>query len=362
VSRRGGERLFEEMASLFPEAGISTLFLRRETLTPAMAARRWQVSPLGGIAPRFVDHRKLLPLYPWALRRMRVPAGTELLLTSEAALIKGLRKPPGCMHVCYCHSPARYLWDMADEYASQSAGMGGPGRWLFRKVLPRLRRFDREAAMQVDHFIANSRFVAERIRRIYGREAEVIYPPVDVARFSGPDEPPGDYFFIVSEQVSYKRVDIAVDACARSGRKLVVAGDGPERRKLETLAGPTVQFVGRVNDAEVVRLMRGCRAFLHPQIEDFGIAAVEAQAAGRPVIAYRGGGAMETVREGETGLFFDEQTPESLIVALARFDAAPDRISSVTCRAQAARFSAERFRMEVRAFVERVSPWACAGQ
>jgi len=347
VSRRGGERLFEELAALFPEAGISTLFLRRETLTPAMAGRQWQVSPLGRMAPRFIDHRKLLPLYPWAVRRLRVPAGTRLLLTSDAALIKGLRKPPGCVHVCYCHSPARYLWDMADDYAARTSGIGGPGRWLFRRLLPRLQRFDREAAAQVDHFIANSRFVAERIRRLYGREAAVIHPPVDIARFAGPETAPGDFYLVVSELVSYKRVDLAVTACARTGRKLIVAGDGPERRKLEALAGPAVSFVGRVDDAEIVRLMRGCRAFLHPQIEDFGIAAVEAQAAGRPVIAFGGGGALETVRDGETGLFFEAQTPESLAAALERFERAAGRFTPEVCRNQAQRFDAERFRTEI---------------
>lgn len=357
VSRRGGERLFEEMASLFPEAGISTLFLRRATLTSEMAARRWQVSPLGWIAPRFIDHRKLLPLYPWAVRRLRVPEGTRLLLTSEAALIKGLRKPSGCVHVCYCNSPARYLWDLADDYAAQTSGIGGPGRWLFRRMLPRLQRFDRAAAAQVDHFIGNSGFIAERIRRIYGREAAVIYPPVDVARFAGPDEAPGDYYLVVSELVSYKRVDLAVAACARTGRRLIVAGAGPERTRLEALAGPSVRFVGRVDDAEVVRLMRGCRAFIHPQIEDFGIAAVEAQAAGRPVIAFGLGGAKETVREGKTGLFFTTQTVVALADTLDDFDRRWRDFSPGLCRAQAECFATPRFRSEIEGFLRERDLW-----
>ncbi|HLP07361.1 MAG TPA: glycosyltransferase [Opitutaceae bacterium] len=350
------------MAAVFPEAGISTLFLRRETLTPAMMVRRWQVSPLGLIAPRFVDHRKLLPFYPWAVRRMCVPVGTKLLLTSEAALIKGLRKPPGCVHVCYCNSPARYLWDLAEDYATRSAGIGGPGRWLFRQMLPRLQRFDREAAAQVDHFIGNSRFIAERIRRIYGREAAVIYPPVDVERFAAPEEPRGDFYLVVSELVAYKRVDLAVEACSLLGRNLIVAGDGPERTRLETLAGPTVQFVGRVSDTEVVRLMRSCRAFIHPQIEDFGIAAVEAQAAGRPVIAFRGGGAMETVREDETGLFFDAQTTESLTGALERFERGVEAISPTVCRAQAQHFGAVRFRTELERHLRQWGVWPEAAE
>jgi glycosyltransferase involved in cell wall biosynthesis len=199
----------------------------------------------------------------------------------------------------------------------------------------------------VDHFIANSQFVAARIRRIYGRDAAVIHPPVAVQRFAGPDVAAGDFYLLVSELVSYKRVDLAVTACARSGRKLVVAGDGPERRKLEALAGPTVQFVGRASDAEIVRLMRGCRAFLHPQIEDFGIAAVEVQAAGRPVIAFGGGGALETVRDGETGLFFEAQTSESLTAALERFERDTSLFSPEVCRAQARRFDGDHFRAEI---------------
>jgi glycosyltransferase involved in cell wall biosynthesis len=274
VSRRGGERLFEEMASLFPGAAISTLFLQRETLTPSMASRRWLVSPLGRIAPRFVEHRKLLPLYPWAVRQLVVPRQTRLLLSSDAAIIKGLRKPPGCVHVCYCHSPPRYLWDMASEYIARTAGLGALGRWLFACSLRRLRKFDLIGVASVDHFIANSRFVAERIQRIYGRQSTVVYPPVDCGRFDGPPCQPGDYYLVVSELVAYKRADLAVAACNLLGRPLVVVGDGPERARLAAMAGPTVRFAGRVDDATVVGLMRGCRAFLHPQIEDFGIAAV----------------------------------------------------------------------------------------
>lgn len=360
VSRRGGERLFEELAGLFPEAGISTLFLRRDTLTPAMAGRSWQVSPLGWIAPRFVEHRKLLPLFPWAVRRLKVPVGTRLLLTSDAAVIKGIGKPPGCVQVCYCHSPPRYLWDMADDYALRMGGLGVSGRWLFRRLLPRLQRFDREAAAQVDCFIGNSRFVAERIRRIYRREAEVIYPPVDWERFAGPETAPSDTYLVVSELVSYKRVDLAVEACTRSKRKLIVAGDGPERARLAAAAGPSVRFVGRVDDAEVVRLMRACRALIHPQIEDFGISAVEVQAAGRPVIAFRGGGALETVIEGRTGVFFDRQTPEALAAALDRFERMP-AFSVAECRRNAQGYSPERFRSEMLAFVARVMPEGARG-
>ena len=327
---------------MFPEAAISTLFLNRPTLSPAMAARDWRVSPLGRIAPRFVEHRKLLPLYPWAVRRLRVPAGTRLLLSSDATLIKGLRKPPGCFHVCYCHSPPRYLWDLANEYARRTAGLGAAGRWLFRLLLPRLRAFDRAAADGVDSFLANSRFVANRIRRCYGREAAVVYPPVDLRRFAPASV--GGYYLVVAELVAYKRVALAVAACARTGRRLVVVGAGAERARLRRLAGPTVEFTGRRSDAEVADLMAHCRALVYPQIEDFGIAAVEAQAAGRPVLAYRGGGALETVVEGKTGLFFDAQEETALVATLDDFEAAPGRFAPEACCRQAARFAPEEFR------------------
>src|ERR1035437_6640576 len=248
VSRRGGERLFEELASLFPQAAISTLFLRRQALSPAMNGRDWRVSPLGFVAPRAIDHRKLLPLYPWATRRLAVPLGTRLLLTSDASLIKGLRKPPGCMHVCYCHSPPRYLWDMANQYAG---GMGVVSRTLFQAMLRRLRAFDLAAASNVDYFIANSAFVAERIRRIYNRDSVVIHPAADITRFSSVAET-NDYYLVVSELLGYKRVDLAVEACRLARRKLVVIGDGPEAKPLRQLAaGGDVEFLGRASDAEV---------------------------------------------------------------------------------------------------------------
>lgn len=343
VHARGGGRVFEEIAGLFPEAGVSMLVIAPETLSPAMQARTITTSVLQAVAPRWVDHRWLLPLFPWAVRRMRVPEGSRLLVSSDAAVIKGLRKPQGCVQVCYCHSPPRYLWEMTEDYARHTSGIGAVGRWLFRRVAARVRAFDREAADSVDHFIANSRYVAERIRRHYGREAVVVYPPVQVERFRGTAEP-GDYYLVVSELVGYKRVDLAVEACRRLGRKLVVVGDGAESKRLRALGGPTVSFRGRLPDGEVTALIEGCRAFLYPQIEDFGITAVEAQAAGRPVIALSCGGALETVIDGETGCFFADQSAESLMAAISRFESGINCITAEACRRNAERFSGEKFR------------------
>jgi len=357
MSRRGGERTVEEIAGLFPGAGVATLFLKSETLPEGFSGRQFQVSALGWLAPRFFDHRKLLPLYPWAVRRMVVPEGTRLLVSSDAAVIKGLRKPPGCVQVCYCHSPPRYLWEMTEEYAKHTSGLGRAGRWLFRKVAARVGAFDREAADGVDYFVANSHFVAERILRCYGREAVVVYPPVRVELFT-PSAQAEDFYLIVSELVSYKRVDIAVEACTQTGRKLVVVGQGAEVGMLRKMAGPTVRFTGRLGDGEVADLMQRCRAFLYPQIEDFGITAVEAQAAGRPVIALGRGGALETVVDGVTGCFFKEQTVVALVDALRRFEANEAGFDPAACRKNAERFSVEIFRSELRKLLARWVPEA----
>jgi len=360
MSRRGGERTVEEIARLFPSAAISTLFLDRRTLPADFAARSFVVSPLGRLAPRLCGHRRLLPFFPWAVRQLAAPVGTKLLVSSDAAVIKGMRRPADCVHVCYCHSPPRYLWDMSGDYARQTAGLGPIGRWVFENTVSRLQEFDRAAAAGVDHFIANSGFVAERIRRSYGREAVVLAPPVEVERFK-PSSRTGDFYLVVSELVSYKRVDLAVAACTQTGRRLVVVGDGPEMHRLRTDAGASVQFRGRVSDNEVAVLMAECRALLHPQIEDFGITAVEVQAAGRPVIAFRGGGAVETVVENETGIFFDEQTPESLAAVLHKFEACAAEFSAGNCRRQAERFAPDIFRRELsrrlKQFMPESQPW-----
>jgi glycosyltransferase involved in cell wall biosynthesis len=284
------------------------------------------------------------------------------LLSSDAALVKAMGKPPGCVHVCYCHSPPRYLWDMSDEYLARTGGLGGVGRAVFRRVIPGLRAADREAADRVDHFIANSRFVAERIRRCYGREAEVVHPPVEVERFvarpavSAAGAKDAGYYLVVSELVAYKRVDLAAAACARSGRRLVVVGDGPEAGRLrrEFAGAGGVEFRGRLADAEVAELLAGCRALIHPQLEDFGITAVEAQAAGRPVVAYRGGGALETVVEGVTGEFFDAQEEDALAATLARMEARAEGYAPDACRRQAERFAPAVFRAGLR---ERLAKW-----
>lgn len=356
VWQRGGGRVFEDMASLFSDADVSMIVHAPETLTPAMAGRRIQSSALQRVSPRLVDHRKLLPLFPWAVRGLSAPAGTRLLLTSDAAVIKGMRKPPGCVQVCYCHSPPRYLWEMTEEYAGRTSGLGAVGRLVFRRSAERVRRFDLQASANVDHFIANSAFVAERIHRCYGREAAVLHPAVDLSRLVPNGQPPEDFYLVVSELVAYKRVDLAVEACTRLGRRLVVVGDGAEAVRLRRMAGPTVEFRGRVSDAEVVGLLGRCRALLHPQIEDFGLTPIEAQACGRPVIALGVGGALETVQDGRTGILYAEQTVDALTDAMERFEKSTGMFSPEQCRAQANLFSRDRFLTRLRGLLNEWVP------
>lgn len=347
VSMRGGEKVLEQFCRLMPRADIHTLVRSRDRDALSERILRHAIHTTGLDALPGVEryYSSLLPLFPLFLRAHRVEA--DFILSSDASLVKGMSHDPDVPHVCYCHSPPRYLWDMQEEYMR---GMPPWKRALFRRLTPRLRRFDRETAGRVDHFIANSRFVRERIRRIYGREAAVIHPPVELSRFR-PDRPKKEYYLVVSALVPYKKVELAVRAFNELGKPLLVCGEGPRRRALEQMAGPSVHMLGSRPANELRELFEGCRAFLFPGIEDFGITPLEAQAAGRPVIAYGEGGALETVREGETGLFFHEQTAGGLAEAVRRFEASEDAFRPENCRANAERFGPARFREEIKDFL-----------
>lgn len=354
VTYRGGEKVLEEFRRLFPNASVSTLVCKRGLIPDWVLGERVITSPLQYIPKAARYYKALLPLHPWAFSRLRVPDEIRLVLTSDAAMTKGLRLPEGTRQVCFCHSPPRYLWGMEEEYAQNASGLGVIGRALFRWVIPRARAFDYAAAQRVDHFIANSKFIATRIHRAYGREADVIYPPVAVSDFS-PDAESADYYLLVTQLTPYKRADIAVKAFTQMNKRLIVIGEGSELTRLKEIAGPTVSLLGHQPFSAVKQHFERCKAFLYPQVEDFGITAVEAQAAGRPVIAYREGGALETVIENKTGLFFNEQNTDSLRDAVLRFE---NRVHDwrAECRKNAERFSQERFRNEIRGFLEKHYP------
>lgn len=348
VTDRGGEAVLREFSRLFPESPICTLVYKPDAFTSWLDPKRVRTSPLQRLPGATRYWRPMLPLHPWAFRRLKVPATTQLVLTSDAAMTKGLMVPEGVPQVCYIHSPPRYLWGMQAAYMENSSQMGMLGKAVFRWTIPRARQFDLEASRRVDQFIANSQFVRQRVRECYGREAEVIYPPVSVDAFT-PTGKPGEFYLCVSQLVPYKRIDLAVRACTALGRRLVVIGEGSELAAIARLAGPTVSLLGKRPFTDVKWHLENCRALLHPQIEDFGITVLEAQAAGRPVIALRQGGALETVQEGRTGVFFDEQTTESLGDAIERFEKL--EIAAADCRRNAAGYAPDRFRTEVQAFL-----------
>ncbi len=340
---RGGERVLDVIAQAFPDAEIHTLFHVQGSTTPALEARAIHTSPLDRLPGRARYYRTLLPLHPWAVRQLDV-GDVDLVISTHHAVAKAVRVPEGACHLSYCFTPMRYVWDQIDAYLGR-----GWRRRLATPLVRRLRAFDvaTSGPDQVDRFVAISRTVARRIQQTYGREAPVLAPPVDLERFVPSGRAPGDAYLLVSGFVPYKADAVAIDAFARSGKPLVVAGDGPLRARLERAAPPNVRFVGRVSDAELADLYAGCRALVHPQEEDFGLIAVEAQACGRPVVALGRGGALDTVRPlGEptpTGVFFDTQTPGALARAIETFEANESAFDPESIRRNAERFGRKRF-------------------
>jgi glycosyltransferase involved in cell wall biosynthesis len=350
---RGGERCLEVFCELFPHADLFTLVHVAGSVTPVIERRRVVTSFLQRLPDAGRRYRTLLPLFPAAVRAFDL-SGYDLVLSSSHAVAKSVRVPPGARHVCYCFTPMRYVWDLYDDYFGPRAGP------LTRLVMPplaaALRRWDRRTAAGVHRFIAISRFIADRILRCYGRHADVIHPPVDVARFRI-DESPGDFYLVVSALAPYKRVDIAVEAANRLGRRLVVVGSGPEEARLRALAGPTVELLGWRDDATVADLYARCRALLFPAVEDFGITPLEAMASGRPVIALGQGGALETVvapggPEPPTGVFFDAQSVEALAAAIGRFEADPGRFDPKALRRRAEAFDRPLFKDRIERYLE----------
>ena len=349
---RGGERCLEVFAELFPTADLYTLLHVPGSVSPAIENRRIVTSFIQRLPQAERRYRHYLPLFPAAVRAFDL-RGYDLVLSSSHAVAKGVRVPAGALHVCYCFTPMRYVWDLYDDYFGPRAGLAA--RVLMPPVAAWLRRWDRRTAAGVHQFVAISRFVAARIRRAYGREADVIYPPVDVSRFRV-DEAPGEFYLVVSALTPYKRVDLAVEACNRLGRRLVIVGTGSEDRRLRALAGPTVELLGWRDDAQTAELYTRCRALLFPPLEDFGITPLEAMAAGRPVIAFGAGGARETVvppGEGEppTGLFFEHQTVEALVDAIRRFEASGHLFEPKALRRRAEAFDRPLFRERVHAYL-----------
>ncbi|MDW8105378.1 MAG: glycosyltransferase [Armatimonadota bacterium] len=341
LNQRGGaEKVLNALLKLLPAATVYTSVVQRavqaECVPESVPVRSSFLQRL----PLAVSQTRLyLPLLPLAFERMSL-RGSDLVLSISSAFAKGVRVPADVPHLCYCQTPMRFAWNLDGylRYERVSLCTRAAVRWL----MTRFRQWDVETASRVTEFVAISCTVQERIRRFYGRDARVIYPPVDTAQYHpAPAQEKGDYYLVLSRLLPYKRIDVAVEACNRLRLPLVVAGEGRDAPRLSQLAGPTVQMVGRVSDQEARRLLARARALILVAEEDFGLTPVEAMASGTPVIAYRAGGATESVVEGATGMFFDKQEPETLIEALRRFD--PSGYDPQRCVERAKRFDLHRF-------------------
>lgn len=342
----GAELVLEELLQVFPGAPVFTSFYDPDVMPPAY--RQWDIrtsfmQQIPGLTTR---HQAALPLYPAAFNGMDL-RGFDVVISNSSGFAHLVKAAPGAVHLNYCLTPPRFLWNLS-AYA-QRENIAGPAKAALEPVIGMLQRVDRRARTRVDRFAGISRAVVERIRRIYGREADLIYPPVWTDRFQPNEQPPEDFALVVSRLIPYKRVDLAVQAYSRLGKPLVVVGSGRDLEKLRAMAGPTVRFTGRLPQPEVVDLVQRCRVFLFPGEEDFGIAPVEAQAAGRPVIAFAGGGALDTVEDGVTGVHFPEQTVDSLVEAVERFEGMA--FDPAVLRASAERFAAPVFRDAIRRWV-----------
>lgn len=359
---RGGEKCLESLAAAFPDAHLYTLLHRRGSVSPVIEDRPIHTSMLQRFPGVQRYYRYLLPLMPRAIEGLRLPADIQAVVSFSHAVAGRVHAPPGVPHICYCFSPMRYAWHMREAYFGQRRGLRrlNPAAVARDHLLDRIRAWDRAASDRVTHFVAISQTVADRIADCYGRSSTIIYPPVDTD-FYEPDEVPRvPFYLVVSALVPYKRIDLAIEACRRLGRKLVVIGTGPEAKKLKRLArGANVRFLGWQSNDVIRQYLQCCRALLFPGCEDFGIVPLEAQACGAPVIAYGAGGATETVLPASedtpgTGRFFAEQTPESLMAAMTWAEQHLDAFCPNKARAQAERFNKARFDAELLAFIQRV--------
>ena len=340
---RGAERTFAAMAEVWPEAPIVTLIYDEAGTEQRFAGRAVRTSPLQRLGVHQRNFRAGLPVFPTAVRRLDLE-GFDGIISSSSAFAHGVRKPRGAKHVCYCHSPFRYAWH---ENADTLRHAARPLRPMLRQVLRRQRVFDRRAARDVDQYVANSELTRQRIRRFWGRDAVVVHPPVDVERFSVGE--PEDYVLFVGELLRHKRPQAAIEAALAAGRRMKVVGTGPELGRLAARYGDRVDFLGRIDSPALARVYAEAAALVVPNVEEFGIAAVEAQAAGRPVVALDAGGPRETVVHGETGLLVDSEDPRALARALredfSSFD--PEAI-----RAHAMRFGRSAFQSRMSEVVE----------
>lgn len=349
IQMGGAEKVAEQLQTLFPDAPMFSTVDQRMPTPAALQNCAAKTSWMQKLPINKQNHRHYFLLYPFAVESLDLSA-YDLILSSTSGYAKGVRKKKGAIHICYCHTPMRWVWRYR-AYAEREE-FGGLKKAVLPILLKGLKRWDLRAAKQPDYYIANSQVVADRIEKCYGRKAEVIPPPIDVERFTY-DEPDEDYYLILSRLAPYKRLDLAIKACEKLDRPLVVIGDGVARGKLEKIAGGKTIFLGRQPDEVVNKYASRCRALIFPGEEDFGMTPLEINASGRPVIAFRGGGATETVIENETGVFFNEQTTESLIEAIENFES--QMWNRQVLRSHAEKFDRKVFNTRILQYLSKVA-------
>jgi len=339
VNIRGGEHVLREICRMFPDADIYTHVYSGKNVGAHFEGHRIKTTFIANLPFAERLYQNYIGFMPRALEELDL-SGYDLVISSESGPAKGVIVPPDTPHICYCHSPMRYVWDHYPTYRSR---LKGPARYIFSKVVHRLRQWDVTSATRVDRFVCNSSFTAKRVRKYYRRDADVVHPPVDLETYTPAERCNGAYLF-VGQLVRYKRADLAVRAFRNTSQKLIVVGDGSERKDLEKMASPNISFLGRVSKDRLAKLYAECKALIFPGEEDFGIVPLEAMASGRPVIAYGQGGVQDSIIDGKTGVLFQEQTEQSLLDAIAAFEETEMTFSKHELVAHARKFSPARFR------------------
>ncbi|WP_413988216.1 glycosyltransferase [Labrys okinawensis] len=348
VGMRGGEKVIEALCELYPQADIFTHVYRPDVVSPTIRKHKVTTSFINALPAAHKLYKNYLPFMPLALENLDL-RGYDLVISSESGPTKGIVPPADATHICYCHSPMRYVWNMFHDYRERS---GFLTRLLMPPIAHYIRNWDAASASRVDHFVANSKTVSRRIQSYYRRDSDVIFPPVNTTDFRAVDAAElGDYYLMVGELVSYKRPDLAVEAFNRTGKKLIIIGGGEMLPKIRAMAGPTVTVLGPQPFSALRHHYARCRALVFPGEEDFGIVPVEAMASGRPVIAYGRGGATETVVAGKTGVFFETQSVEAIIEAIERLESMDIDPAIITAHAQT--FGKSVFMEKMKAYVER---------
>ncbi|AUM13745.1 glycosyltransferase [Ketobacter alkanivorans] len=348
VNMRGGERVIEALLEIYPHADIFCHVVDPESVSPNILSRIKGTTFINRLPLSKRLYQSYLPLMPLALEQLDLTS-YDLIISSESGPSKGIIPGPDAIHICYCHSPMRYVWDMYYEYRSKSSFLK---RLLMPLLIHYLKMWDFSTAYRVKHFIANSNYVSKRILNYYGRKSTVIQPPVDFSAFTCSEEK-DDYYLLVGQLVDYKRADIAINAFNSNGKKLVIIGEGEKLKHYRRIANPNITLLGKQSFQELKKHYSRCRALIFPGIEDFGIVPLEAMASGRPVIAFAKGGALETVVNGETGILFHEQTAQSLNQAIEHFESTNDTFDPEKIRNHAIKFDVHNFKINLKDFIDK---------